>query len=277
MAWFLSPQTILNADFENGDLSNWNNITENSSFFTLNDAVVFSGDYSARLQGVDSQFNAGASDVFTINPNHTYQFKGYTRLSSLSANDFRIRVRQYENQADNISSQFLTTNAVVDSDLHDYALQSFTMGPSGDTVDITLMDCANGISVDIAFPDESSGNLAYIDQFNVYQSLEVIPMWGYKPNLNKIESDMRTKSGRLYKRQMATWRNFNVPVEFFPSSKAVLVNSWFKDNTKLMWVVTSGDDTQVFSVRITNNARPFDSFHPANEDLFRGAIRLEEY
>jgi hypothetical protein len=276
MAWYLSPPTILNANFEAGSLDNWTNDTENNSFFTIETTVIHSGSYAAKLQGVNSRANIGITNIFTINPNHTYQCNAFTLTDSLFAAGLLIRARQYNNQNDDISSRFSVDIAITDNTLHNWTLQSFTLGPSGDNADITLADCANGLAIDFAFASANSGNLAHIDQVNLFQTLNVIPMWGYTPNVNKIESEMRTKTGKRYVRKVDDYKDFNIPVEFFPSSKATLVNSWFKDNTNLMWIATSGDNTEVNCVRITNNSKPFDMLMPYNIDQYGGTIILEE-
>jgi hypothetical protein len=277
MTWYLSPNAILNAGFETGDFTNWSVVEENATDVDVSTSTVFSGDYSAKISGVNDQENSLKTDVFSVNNSHSYILRFFSRIDSSFVTELRSRIRHYTNADDNVSSQFATTQIHSESALKGWAQTEITLGPSGDTTDFTITGSTNGLAVEFYYPDTSSGNLSFIDDILMFQSLEVIPKWEYAPNINKIESDLRTKTGKLYKRKMAEWRNFTVPVEFFPSSKAALVNSWFKDNTKLLWVVTSSTVTQVFSVQITNNSRPFDKFDDTNIDQFKGVIELEEY
>jgi hypothetical protein len=279
---------ILNAnpDFETGDLTGWNDFTEDNSGFTLVSVGtgVFTGDFSARLMGVESQFNTGRSDVFSIDNKYKYNFKGYTRISSLFANSFRIRIRQYENADDNVSSQFLINNVVVDSDIHAFQLESFVLGPSGSNVDVTVMDCTNGLSIEAAFPDESSGNLAYFDNFTLLNLVDVTPEHDNEWSLSEVQlrNQNRAANGALFVRKQGDYNRITIGQVNMAMENATVINSWYGDNKELLLEISSGDSvtsfsTEPFSVMIVNNDSPFQERILPYDGEFQGMIELEGY
>jgi len=107
--------------------------------------------------------------------------------------------------------------------------------------------------------------------------ITVYPEWDYGFQTNQTRSDMRTPAGKLYQYNFGSYQTFDLDLKYVPSSEAVVVNSWFDSNTKLLFFVTSGTATEVHSVVMMNDESPFNQFEEPNESLWKGSIELGTY
>lgn len=99
----------------------------------------------------------------------------------------------------------------------------------------------------------------------------------YSQGKKQVRDDHRTKTGKLYQYKYGDYARINVDVNYLPASDAALVNSWFENNSDLLFFVTSGSVTEVFSVHIMNTETPLASYSKPYDNLYKGVIKLEGY
>lgn len=102
------------------------------------------------------------------------------------------------------------------------------------------------------------------------------PEWDFERADRKIENEHRTREGARYVYKWGEYERFKFGATFVSSADAAIVNSWWSTNTKLLFM-SSSDTATVFSLQITNDARPFAKFQPPYDNLYQGTIELEGY
>ncbi len=108
-------------------------------------------------------------------------------------------------------------------------------------------------------------------------AVTILPEFSYKFPMKQERSQHRTKNGKLFIYKWGEYQKFRVPVTFVSASDTALVNSWWNTNTELLYFVTSGSTTDVYSVFITNAEQPFSQFTKPYDWKFNGKLKLETY
>jgi len=91
----------------------------------------------------------------------------------------------------------------------------------------------------------------------------------------KIEDKHRTRDGSQHVYKWSAWDKLGFSVNYVNSSTKAIVNSWWESNTDLLF--KDENDTQVFSMRITNDSLPISKFIKPYDNLWAGKIELEGY
>ncbi len=127
--------------------------------------------------------------------------------------------------------------------------------------------------------------LCYLDNVrisepNYYEQDEVIqiyPIEGYKLFSNQNKSDHRTKGGALYSFKWGDYKKFEIPIEYFPNSKAQLVNEWWENDSLIYFKIFSGGVWETNTCYITNKKLPFSERQKSYTNQFNGQIKLETF
>ena len=99
--------------------------------------------------------------------------------------------------------------------------------------------------------------------------------WDYEERDKKLEDKHRTRGGGRYVYKWGSYRSWKIPVSYVNSSFAAIVNSWWVSNTQLLFKSESA--AAVYSVQLTNDAKPLGKFVRPYDTLFAGTIELETY
>jgi len=108
-------------------------------------------------------------------------------------------------------------------------------------------------------------------------AIQLYPEYDYAPDLRKIETVMRTPSGRMWAYKWGDYHRWKFTVNYVPVADAAVVNSWYDTNTELLFFVTSGSATEVNSVMLRGKSRPLIGYNKPYNDQMRGKIQLETY
>lgn len=106
-------------------------------------------------------------------------------------------------------------------------------------------------------------------------TITIEPEWNYKPDAKKLEKKHRLENGSLYRYKTGDYESISFSVKYFDSSDAAIVNSWWQSNANLVFFAFS--DTQVSSVQLSNNGKPFNKYQEPYDNLMQGTIKLEGY
>ena len=90
-----------------------------------------------------------------------------------------------------------------------------------------------------------------------------------------MESEHRTRGGKLYRYKWGGYSQWQFSVSFVNSSDAAIVNSWWNTNTELLFM--DENTTQVYSVLMMNGEAPLTSMVMPHMDQFKGTINLSTY
>ena len=101
------------------------------------------------------------------------------------------------------------------------------------------------------------------------------PEWDFEPRDRKIQDEHRTRDGSRFVYLWGSFKGWRFGARFVSSADASVVNSWWSQNTKLLFKSTS--DTAVFSVQLVGSRPPLARFIPPYDDQLQGVIELETY
>jgi len=107
-------------------------------------------------------------------------------------------------------------------------------------------------------------------------SVEVMPEYDFKCVCKKLETQHRTTNGRKFVYKWGQYYSASMSLRWVSQTDKEQLNTWWSENTKLMWYPTS-DATQVESVIFANNEAPIGGVEKPYVDLFKGKLQLESY
>jgi hypothetical protein len=108
-------------------------------------------------------------------------------------------------------------------------------------------------------------------------AIELFPEWNFNDGeIAKIDT-IRTDASILHMYKEYDYKEISFNAKHVPASEAVIVNSWWSTQTKLIWFTELGSVTIVDSIMIGNNAEPFIQYSRGYCDHYDGKIVLEEY
>lgn len=101
--------------------------------------------------------------------------------------------------------------------------------------------------------------------------------YGFEQSEVLDRQDIRTKAGGLFTFiESGTFSRFKLPMSWVSSLDRSLVNSWWKTATDLTFLLDSDFPSSSFTVRITKNEEPFQSFvQPYFQQFYEGELVLE--
>lgn len=103
------------------------------------------------------------------------------------------------------------------------------------------------------------------------------PEYDYAAPSTQLRSETRTRTGKRYEYKWGSYDKFKMSVQFVTASDASLVNSWWDARSELLLFITSDSTTEVHSVMLMNDDKPFSQFQKPYVNLYRGKIELETY
>lgn len=110
------------------------------------------------------------------------------------------------------------------------------------------------------------------------------PDWGAEQSKRRIQSDHRTRAGRLYQYKWADYPTVKMSVSFVSSYTRVTVNSWWGGNSSVIFTQSgTGNPEAAISAaepvigKIVNDSQPISEWERPYLDLWRGTIELEGY
>ena len=105
--------------------------------------------------------------------------------------------------------------------------------------------------------------------------VDVEPEFDYKFSAKKVETRHRARDGSEYVYKWGQYEDIKLTVKYVSSSFQDTVNTWWSNNTDLLWMEEGG--TVVSSVHLINKAQPIDQFVKPYTDLWKGKIELGGY
>lgn len=108
-------------------------------------------------------------------------------------------------------------------------------------------------------------------------AIQLYPEYDYKDATKLIESKHRTKSGAQYSYRWADYERFEFSLEYVSEANASIINSWWNSRTELLYFISSGGSTDVYSVMIMNNENPLDGYIKPYDSYRSGKLILESY
>lgn len=159
-------------------------------------------------------------------------------------------------------------------------LQRFSWTFSDNLSDVEFYVRISGV------PNQSSGDFMQLNRAHTYfvpnsgdlidGGLQVIlPEFDYTQQDRKIENVHRTRAGGRFVYKWGDYFIAKFSVRYVSSEQHAIVNSWWSENTQLLWMVDTG--AIVESVQIVNRQLPIGEFILPHNDLYQGAIELETY
>ena len=103
--------------------------------------------------------------------------------------------------------------------------------------------------------------------------VQVRPEYNWKDSGEKVETRHRTRDGSEFVYKWGDFDKVSFGVSYVNSSFKSTVNSWWGDNTDLVFT----ENVDVRSVHLTNRTKPIDKLIEPYDDLFRGKIELGTY
>lgn len=109
----------------------------------------------------------------------------------------------------------------------------------------------------------------------------VEPEYNFKDSGYKVETRHRTRAGKEYTYKWGDVGQLKMEVKYVNSSFKAIVNSWYGDNTDLLWAEKGAGGgiggADITSLHITNKSKPISGFMKPYDDLFKGIIELGTY
>jgi len=101
------------------------------------------------------------------------------------------------------------------------------------------------------------------------------PDWDLTIEKKQVRSEKRSQSGYLRMYKWYDYRRISFKNDWVPASDAALVNSWWDSNANLLFLITSGDFTDVHSVMMINDETPLAQYNKPYNEYYKGKIELE--
>ena len=114
----------------------------------------------------------------------------------------------------------------------------------------------------------------FVDSDN---GVTILPEWNLRMQDKKLETQHRTKSGRLFVYKWGDYKAWRLSAEFVSSADAAIINSWWASNTQLLFMPSTSAPTEIYSVMIRSKKLPMSKFNKPYDDLYKGRIDLETY
>jgi hypothetical protein len=108
-------------------------------------------------------------------------------------------------------------------------------------------------------------------------AIQLYPEYDYKDSEKLIESRHRTLGGRQYNYKWSDYDNFEFSLNFVSEANASIINSWWNVRADLLYFVTSGSNTDVYSVMLMNNEKPLSGYNKPYDTYRKGKIILQTY
>ena len=136
-------------------------------------------------------------------------------------------------------------------------------------------------------------------------AITIRPNFDYSGSKRKIETNIKTRSGRGYNYKWGEYLKFFISMDYVSGQNATIVNSWWSTNTELLFfkqsehpveygllegsggfflledsgkmTLETSYSTEVFSVMIISNNKPFSQFVKPLNYYYKGEINLEGY
>lgn len=128
--------------------------------------------------------------------------------------------------------------------------------------------------------------IAITDQLDPYQKtsttktsslgayeLPVVLEPQYSSGVKKFEYKSRTSTGNQSVYKHSQKNKFKIPVRYVNSEFKSVVNSWYENNTEVIFTV----DSTEYNVLLTGKNTPINSFDSPYTDQFKGIIELETF
>jgi len=108
-------------------------------------------------------------------------------------------------------------------------------------------------------------------------AITLYPEYDFKITSNKINSEMRTRSGKMYSYKWGEYKRFQFSLDFVSDANASIINSWYISGTELLFFITSDTATEVNSVVLMGKSSPISGFMKPYNNYRKGAVILETY
>jgi len=112
---------------------------------------------------------------------------------------------------------------------------------------------------------------------NSATAIQLYPEYDFKDAEKLIETRHRTQSGRQFSYKYGDYEHFEFSLNYVSEANASIVNSWFNSRAELLFFVTSGSATDVYSVMIMNNDNPLSGYNKPYDTYRKGKLILESY
>lgn len=112
---------------------------------------------------------------------------------------------------------------------------------------------------------------------NSATAIQLYPEYDYKDNAKLVETRHRTLSGKQYQYKFGSYENFAFSLNYVSEANASIINSWWDSRAELLFFVTSGSTTDVYSVMINNKDNPLDGYNKPYDTYRKGKMILESY
>lgn len=140
-----------------------------------------------------------------------------------------------------------------------------------------FVDSGYGIILRLSLPN--SGDTLSVWRGHSFLASEndivIEPEFDYSQRDIKIQDMHITRGGGRFTYKWGDQFRLKFGQRFVDSQTASFINSWWNENTKLLWVVDCG--LQVESVQITNKDLPIGQLILPHDTLYKGSIELETY
>ena len=108
-------------------------------------------------------------------------------------------------------------------------------------------------------------------------AIQLRPEYDYSDGKKIIESRSRTPVGTQYSYKWGDYEQFEFSLNYVSEANASIINSWWDSRAELLFFVTSGSSTDVYSVMIANTDKPLDGYNKPYDSYRKGKITLETY
>lgn len=272
LEFHLGLSSLQNGDFETGDFTGWDQ--RSAAISSLNPHL---GNYCSEVEAVGGNRSGAESNAIPVNPYDFYNITVWNKVDSLDVGDYFNSIFYYSDIAGNnniANNTIISYNSIID-----WTKAEKTLSNSGSGADLTLPGSAQSIRISQAWFNANSDclGLGRMDDVIIGNLVQIYPEYDYKGGEIQLRNQMRTPSGKGYLYKHGDYEKFQFTVNYLPASSAAIVNSWWDTNAKLLFLITSGDITEVHSVVIMNKDTPFQQFNKPYADKLKGKVLLEGY
>lgn len=150
-------------------------------------------------------------------------------------------------------------------------------------------------SIDLSFFEENGGDAAqvilthaesneadyFIDNMKLYSvhsdSIQIYPLNDYRRQTEVIKDDHRNLSGTLFSYKWGSFETFKFTLDYVALEKATKINSWWSDNKKMLFTITSGGVLDTTSVMFLNKKAPMLDLVKPYDEYLKGTLELSTY
>ena len=269
LEFHLALSSLQNGDFETGDFTGWDQ--RSSAISSLNPHL---GNYCSEFEATGAVVIGAISTFIPITITEFYNMIAWNTVESYDSGSYIVRIQYFSGDD---GTGYISEDQRKYTSLMDWTKLNVSICGSGSGADFIFPSNAQSVKISNVWGDTTPQGLARMDDVIFGNLVQLYPEYDYKGGEVQLRNFMRTPTGKGYLYKHGDYDKFQFTVNYLSGSAAAIVNSWWDSNAKLLFLITSGDITEVHSVVIMSKDTPFQQFNKPYADKLKGKVLLEGY